>query len=831
MTFTSVRAVFEFEGMADVTCDLDEIKHVVVSQPGKSDHIVECGLKTGHEDGAEDVIAHLQPYVRNRGTTHFTNFAGEENHYVLPNNWYLEFQGTGSTVNQTIRWDRSNKTETYVNVGGICFGLRDGWAQEPAAIQTFDDGRVRIYMLDDTNPNYVYPLMPSTFRTPGIPESANHHTLRGGLMKMWDVYVLPTGNISRLQISNQPTLSAQQLNELWMFIGMQSSAVRSNRPARFKKLLDSMYRLGTINVNGHDQRSAVWYWIRGDDRFHYHGWDNDIFNVSNEAHNIGWKQWPDIWWADGPYNLGYDWLLTAIRLWLNTRNTMWWNIIERWARFAATTSLCWNTELPDANAGLTGFDPEGSDFVGFGKWGGRQWYEKGEVAFGNEVGAGYWPSEFKQYAWGLLAASIIYPDAWWLQEGLDFFLKRLDQDGQHNWGGTYGHRTAGWKMMNAAIAHRKTGRDEFRVNAIAEAHNFINLCKSNGARLWETSYHGTNSPWNDQVLGIPYVGQNTSANRGGFQTWMLAKVAMGLLFTAFHCNPDPDDRTLFLNKAKQIGDFLTEYAVYDTGHVVLNVGRIHPSRFQCNYLSGTEPSMIPNTLEGGLSWLQIPVGYAAIRGNQKARRLYARLIKDNCTYVDKSIESISRTLLKWDGDCGITDLGNGQFKITHMSASTAGLTVGNLGHHVMLKSPAGKLTWHRIISLSGDNEIVITDALAKVNRSHPGGGGLTVLDDMPIDSNRSIAGDDLSDTYHFVVTGPQIEDCNHERDFAIRGIVHNPVSLPNQENAEVDWASGQHFNSWWKNWGFVLYNWDTPWAINQLIEALEGNIMGGIGEA
>jgi hypothetical protein len=825
MTFTAVKAVFEFNGMPDVVCQLDEVKHVVVSQPGKSDHIVECGLKTGHEDGVVGVNSHFQPYVRNRGTTHFTNFSGEENHYVLPDNWYLEFEGTESTVDQTVRWDRSNKTDTYINVNGTCFGLRDGWAQEPCAIQTFADGRLRIYMLDNTNPNYSYPPMPSTFRTPGIPESSNHHTFRGGLMKMWDIYVLSTSNISRLQLPSQPNLTPAQYSELYTFVGMQSASVRASRPPRFKKLLESMNRIGTTTIDGQDQRSAIWYWMRGDDRFHYHGWNNDVFDVSSQAHNIGWKQWPDIWWADGPYNLGYDWLLTAIRLWLDTNSPVWWNIVERWARFAATTSLCWNTDLPDANAGRTSFDPEDSNFVGFGKWGGRQWYEKGETAYGNEIGAQYWPSEYKQYAKGLLAASIIYPGAWWAEEGLSFFLKRLDQDGQSNWGGRYGHRTAGWKMMNPTAAYRRTGKEEFRTNAIAEAHNFINLCKTPDNRLWETAYHGEDSIWNDPELGLPYVAQNTAANRGNFQTWMLAKCALGLLDVALNCNPDLADKTLFLDKAEQIGDFLTELAVYDTGHVILNVSRMHPSRFQCHYLSCTESSMIPNNLEGGLSWLQIPVGFAAVRGNQKAVQLYDRLIKDNTTYVDTSIEGQSVTLHKWDGECSVTDQGDGSFHLSHMGPSTAGLLTGAVGHHVMLKSSGGKMTWHRIISVQGDNTLIITDALAKFNRAAPGQGNLTVVDEMPIDSERTIMNDDLSDAYYFVVTGPQIEDCNHEADFAIRTIVNNPISMPGQENREVDWAHGQHFNTWWKNWGFVLYNWDTPFAISQLIHALQGNIM------
>jgi hypothetical protein len=378
--------------------------------------------------------------------------------------------------------------------------------------------------------------------------------------------------------------------------------------------------------------------------------------------------------------------------------------------------------------------------------------------------------------------------------------------------------------MNNAAAFRFTGDQKYSDNAIFQAHNYINLSKNPQNMLWESTYHGVESQWHDEELGLPYVGQNSSAARGSFQSWMVAKVAMGLLNTAFHADCTPADKQLFLDKAKQMGDYLVEYFVH-AGTITLNAGHGHPSRLPARYLSATNKHMMPDKVEGGLSWLLIPVGYAAVRGNQKARDVYADMLNDNSAYADKSTGQFIRSD-NWSGDCGITDLGDGTFKIVHMGNDTTDLVEGVLGHHIYLRSPSNKETWHRIISKNGGNELVVTDALAKINRSQPGHpSNLTVTDPMPEDPGRSIAGDDLSLTYYFQATGPQIEDCNNDKDWAIRQIEDIGARIPGVEDEPIDWAAGQHFNSWWKNWGFVLYNWDTPLSIRMLLEAQQGNIL------
>ena len=817
-SYTSVKAVFEFvePEIGDLVVNLDEVKVVDVNLPNHTPFQLEVGLKTGHEDGLRpEVIKHLQPYFRQRGTTTFTNFPSEDAPFVHPKNCYIEFEGTGSVEDRMTKWSRYNKTTAFELVNGTVFGLRDGWVQEPTAIETFADGRVRIYFLDDNNSMVPYREIPATYFTAADPLSTTQHHLRGGIMKMWDAYLMTPGSETLIDIVPEaPYLDPADRLAVSTTVRMTSPAIRDTRPYRYKRIIDSLYQFDTVNGN----RSAFWYFMRMDDRQNW-AWDDQVYNVSNDhAANIGWMQWPDLWWADGPYNLGYDWLVTAVRLWLETDSHLWWNMIERWARFALTTSINWNTNVADLTNGES-LDPTAANFSGFGKFGGRQWYEKGNHQFGNEVGTGYWPSEYKQYAKGICLIRQLFPNAWWAQEGSDLFLERLKQDGLTNWGGSWGQRTPGWKMMNAAQAWETTQDDQFRLNAISEAHNFIDLCKLPENMEWESAYHGTDSKWHNTELGLPYEVQTSYANRGWFQTWMLAKVAIGLLTVAYKCNVSPTEFQLFLSKASQIGSFLAEECTADSGYLVLDVGGQHPSRQKCFYLTHTAPVNIPHKVEGGMSWTQIPIGLAAIRGNPAAQALFPKMIKDIPTFYDLP-KNDAMTLKFWENTCILIDLGDGTFELTHDGTpSTGNLDTGNLGHHIVLTSPSNKVTWHRIVSKSGNNKLIITDALKKSNRSNP---HLTPQD---LDAGRSIVGDALDMPYDFGATGHMIEDCNNAQDLAVRACIPKPVNRNQYENRPVDWAAGAHFNSWWKNLGFIVYNWDLPFEMDVLLKATQGDLM------
>ncbi len=771
-----MKAIFEcIELNTDIVCNLGETKKIRIPYAGKPDHIIEVGLMQG-DDG------NFSPFIRSRGKTYF---GGESNHWVHFRNCYVEFSDTGSVINSNMQFDRFNRVPGYVVCGDHAYGLRDAWQQEPAKISCSDDGTVKVYFLDDSNQNYVYPTMPQGWNTPGDDQmEGRSHSVRGGWMKMWDIYKVPANKTHLIDISRNTAAKP----DLAGLIGLHGQSVKELRPERLTQIINSCKTTQPY--------SAFWYFMRANDRINFRA-DEDPWAPSMDAKNIGWKTWPDLWWNDGMYNLGYDWLLTAIRMWYETNSTLWYNLVERWAKFAATTGICWSTDATNIKEEL---DPTEKGFVGFAKYGGRQWYEKTLTSSQHEVGSFNRPTEYKRYIHGLLAAQKIFPNSWWIDDAVKYMSERLLQDQENNWSGQWGHRTAAWKMINCVDAYKYLRDERFSVEAIDQAQDFINKCKE---------IEIEDPKWKNLDIGYPYVPQPTYFVKNSAQSWMIAKVAYGLILTGLYCNCTSQQRNLFLEKAKQMGSFLTQECLVDAGSTLLNKGFIHYNKVKCFYAAGNTPVNLGSKLGGGLSWLVTPIGFAALKGDKFAKEIYPKIAHDYAAYPDVNIGQLV-DFQKWDGHCSLKQSEDGNFTLTHGGVSTADLKVGNVGHHIYLKWN-NEQTWHRIVSLDGDSSIVITNALKKNNRPDP------VNQLQPLDPEKSISSRDLSEIHYFMATGPQVEDCINDKDWAVRVESYNMIELP--DDSTFSWNHGSHFNTWWKNVGFVLYQWDTPTAILALLSS------------
>jgi hypothetical protein len=775
---SNIQGVFIFhDHPGPIYTDINERKTVTVKSSNGPVQ-VEVGLMEGKSD--VDGTRILNPFVKNFGEGIFHS---EKDQVIYPSRIGVVFRKPEMLPELGYQlFNRKNKAKCIVQTEKNRFvGIRDAWLKEPTAYYADKVGKdLYLICLEDVGPYEPFPAKYHNEVIPGNPVpgedslSIERHRIRGGMKYMWEVVI--TDNPDMIDLTVAKTKKSFDFAKVWQMAGMSTPEERSKRTERYQKILDSMRRAEyKLDADGTKNFSWIWYFMRGTDRFWNWAATDPVFDVSDKAQNIGWKSWPDIYWAEGHYNLGYDWLLTAIRMWMDTGDHMWWEIARRFAQWQFTTGLCWS-----------------------GNYTGWQWYEKGKR--GNEVGSDYWPSSYKQYALGMCLAKIIWDGEWWIEDGFNAFKEAIANMTAGPWTPDWGERKFGWAMMNCTALYRVTGDERFRTNGINKAKEWIEYCKSRTDECISAGIK-VDQRWNKSDLGMPFIANKASTPKYYGQAWEAAKCANGLINVSFFLNPEKEDKDLFHRKLMQFAQWSAESVCELSDGVIKPKNRITYDDVPAHYWNGYIQFNTPGDIEANLSWQIGPIGYGALFGIESCREIFHKAVVDYASYPELPVGNLIHYKY-WEGQAVLDKISAGLFRLQNDSGQSLDNLIPGL-HQVRLKAADGTETMHEIKE-KNDSFITIDDSAGILNHNI---------------------------SYQWIVTGPHTIGIKGMADKAIAKFIETEdPSLPKLRSSEFNWSNGQHFNTWMKNIQAVLYQWDTPYIVKKMLDALDTNVQVSIGK-
>ncbi len=158
-----------------------------------------------------------------------------------------------------------------------------------------------------------------------------------------------------------------------------------------------------------------------------------------------WRDYGDIWWAEGMSGLHYDWVRHAFKHYLRTGNkdALRWGMSA--ARHSISVDMIWITK-------------------DYGQYAGIARYEKGS-AHGEEL-SGYAYVGKASHTWGegLFIAAAVTNDPWLNEAAIqraEFAWNSLSGNNKFNWNLSGETRTYTWPMQILLTAYKETGNEKY----------------------------------------------------------------------------------------------------------------------------------------------------------------------------------------------------------------------------------------------------------------------------------------------------------------------------------------------------------------------------------
>jgi len=746
-----IEARFEFVEGGPFIIKPHEVK--IVNLTGRNGTAqFEMGLIQVKSDDKLGIRAHWQVYGRNLGEI---GQLGQPDNAVHPKNIVVVYQVSPNSGSSAI-YDRNNQNVAHITSGGLTYGLRDAWMNEPTAHVLLPDGMLAFFVLHDRAPPGGFPIYYGLYQTSlngavdEDPLSATNHRWQGGFMKLWDLVTVSKGKEKYIENDPMPTSVP---DDWYMKTRSAKPDWRVAYPERYQAILDSLDRVDLVNgeiATTPTTRTFTWWLFQSENRFRYWQDHNKVFDIGNQANNIGWKNWGDLRWIEGHYNNGYNWVSILFRRWLDTRSEESWWLFTRLAKWDATSGIVWSSSVTNG--------------VRSPGWrGGWRWYEKGFSRSKAEVGCDYWPSNYKQYSEAILTANLAL-NQWWTQEAVTWHGQALFRMGYETWPGIYGERIPGWGMMNAMAYYRFTGDVRWVNLGNAIAGNVLNIMKSSAKMNAEL-----NSKWKDPALGVPYIYDPNNFNEYEYSAWMNAKLCIGFIELASYGN-----QTQYNAKIRQMARYLMEECIHDNGDILVAKAGMTRDRVPAQYWDGWAGALFNTPNPATTDWLIWPVAYSAvILQDDMAKTMLPKFIRQLGYFMDWSPRI---TLDFYEVGTATVDA-DGRIIINNINLTG----VDPVKHRVRLQVGNNPQDIRIFTKVLGNMMYVDTAGLA------PG----TV--------------------YTVTITGPKTNIVKSTADRAVRSIIIDSSNKPNMKRV-FNWNDGSHFNNWQKILAIPLTQGDLPFV-------------------
>ena len=257
------------------------------------------------------------------------------------------------------------------------------------------------------------------------------------------------------------------------------------------------------------------------------------------------------------------------------------------------------------------------------------------------------------------------------------------------------------------------------------------------------------------------------------------------------CSPDGETKDLIHRKILQMADFLASECVINTESLIIPLDKISGDLIPAKYKGAYMKLNAPTTIASHLPWFLVPVGYAALHGIDSCKSVYSTMVHSAYSYPELSIGSVLSESY-WEGF---------QDALIFSEDSTISIQSDGLEglrsdyYYIRLRDNNGRETMHPVLSSDGQS---ITFS----------------------DTNGLLALNPSNYRYDWVITGPVVNENNVRSmsDKAIKSWSVNIAPLSQMENDWFNWSDGQHFNTWFKDIGMILNQWDYPFMIQMMID-------------